>query len=71
MDSLITVLLVIGVIYFIKKLGEAEALSQQQAMALQKKKENCPPHKWVYRKQPDSDDEYMICDKCERFPLQD
>lgn len=39
--------------------------------AIPAKKPDCPPHRWIYRKQPDTEDEYMICDKCERMPLQD
>lgn len=30
----------------------------------------CETHKWEYRKQPESDDEYMICKNCEKTPTQ-
>lgn len=34
------------------------------------KKECKPHHKWEYRKQPDSDEEYMICKECNKTPTQ-
>jgi hypothetical protein len=28
----------------------------------------CPPHKWVYVKQPGADDEFLKCENCKKFP---
>lgn len=32
------------------------------------RKKNCPPHKWVYRQQPGTEHEYMICNTCGILP---
>ena len=33
-----------------------------------KSKSKCSIHRWVYKKQPESDVEYMQCDECGFFP---
>lgn len=32
--------------------------------------EECKPHRWEYRKQPDTPDEYLVCSKCNKNPTQ-
>ncbi len=65
MDILIMVILIVSVVVFMSfnskkvedKLAEAE-----------RKRKSCPPHKWTYRIQPGTDDEYMICSNCGMLP---
>lgn len=47
---------------------EIEAEKAKEKALFQSTEKRCPPHKWVYRKQPDSDDEYMVCELCGMLP---
>jgi len=56
MDVLVSIILV-GIVYFLVR-------SYKQDTPKQK----CIGHTWLWRKQPDQDDEYMICTKCNKTP---
>jgi hypothetical protein len=65
MDILIMMIVVFVVVFIMTQ----NSRNFEARLALeQKKKRNCPPHKWVYREQPGTDYEYMVCSACGMLP---
>jgi hypothetical protein len=77
MDFLIMVIVIFLAVWITAKSFLLIETAIEEEMAAEKKEEQdvyqnmkkqCPPHKWVYRKQPDSDEEYMVCELCGMLP---
>lgn len=63
------ILIMIIVIFFIVSMMTRNSRNFEAKLAeAQKRRENCPPHKWTYRKQPGMDYEYMVCETCNMLP---
>ena len=63
------ILIMIIVVFVIISIMTRNSRNFEARMALERqKKQNCPPHKWTYRKQPGMDHEYMVCDTCGMLP---
>jgi hypothetical protein len=62
--------IIIVLIFFVIILVTRNAVSVERKMIedMKRKKGQCPPHKWFYRKQPGTDDEYMVCELCGMLP---
>jgi hypothetical protein len=65
MDILVMIAIVIMVVYVVT--WNSVNLEARIASARQKQ-QDCTLHKWTYRKQPGTDDEYMICENCGMLP---
>lgn len=60
MEVLLIVIFIIILVIAIKNSAQAD---QNNNVA-------CKMHKWVYMKQPDTHEEYMICQKCNKTPTE-
>ena len=53
--------LVIGLVFIIANVGYQIESNPYPSL-------RCPPHVWVTKKQPDSEEEYLRCSQCGRLP---
>ena len=60
MDNLLPIIIVIVLIMALYHTGKAEFSKESSGP--------CKLHKWTFLKQPDSDDEYIVCSKCGKTP---
>lgn len=65
MDVVIMVILVFVIVSIVTRSSRTMETKIAEAQRI---REQCPPHKWTYRKQPGMDHEYMICQTCGMFP---
>jgi hypothetical protein len=63
-DILVMIAIVIMVVYVVTW----NSVNLEARIASARQKEDCTLHKWAYRKQPGTDDEYMICENCGMLP---
>jgi len=66
MDILLMIILVIMVVSIVT--WNNRNLQERIASAQEENKKSCTLHKWVYRKQPDTEYEYMVCEVCGMIP---
>lgn len=56
------------IILFFFTLSVLRSIFETKVVTIARKIGTCPPHTWRYKIQPETEDEYLVCEVCKILP---